>query len=172
MRHALDHAAMAALLCAGLAGSAWGQMQVPSTAPNGARMPATGTTALPPGPPGVRAKPGDPLPPPSDLTPNATPRYAGATTDSQSPTPGAPPATTQQDASRTRTPARAANDAQRDMHRGASDARHDMDHGMRHDRRAARDDASTFARGLRECADKVDREDRARCASDLYASPK
>ena len=150
MRHALARAAAAALLVTGLVAGAQAQMQTPpaSTAPNGAR--------LPPGPPGVPAKPGDPLPPPSDLTPNATPRYAAmpaADTPPGAP-PAAPPATSQEGGARAHTPAHDGRATDHRAHRGA----------------AARADSSTFPRGLRECADKVDRDERASCAAELYES--
>jgi hypothetical protein len=170
MRPVIHRAAVAAFLATGLAAGAWAQMQTPSesTAPNGARVPPGGS-ALPPGPPGVPAKPGDPLPPPSNLTPNATPRYAGspnapATTTQPGAMPDAPPATTQQGGSRARTPAQRSNRDDSTMHDGTGA----MHHGTTSSHRGARTDNSALPRGMRQCADRVDRDDRARCASDLF----
>jgi hypothetical protein len=186
MRPAFHHAAAAALLATGLVASAWGQMQTPSgsTAPNGAQIPPSGT-ALPPGPPGVRANPGDPLPPPSEVAPRAT-EYAqtpGRSTPGDA-MPGTPAVTTEQGGSRARAPdgtepADVMHHDMNDMRNEANGSSSDVD-GSRHHTNASRNGSTGahhanrhtenagFPRGLRQCADMVDREERARCASELY----
>ena len=173
MRSAFNHAAVAAFLATGLVAGASGQMQTPpsSTAPNGARVPPSGNSTLPAGPPSVRAKPGDPLAPPSELTPNA-PRYAetpGASARPDAPT-ATPPATTQQGDSRARAPADSRTRAP--AHRAQRDdtATRRDDTGTHRGPMGTRADTAAFPPGLRECADKVDRDERARCAHELYES--